>query len=153
MVFNILDDILIRVGPVELHNSSFDRIVPKVWSIIDGTAGNPLWFNGKKDQISGISRPYLGLEIPPIWFIFLPAACRLLHHWRRRLWRQIGYVMYAWITCLMKRLCKPTVFALIFIYWWTYIYVLVIYLRTWKLHVCRKKAEPLDYFYTIIPHT
>ena len=53
-------------------------IVPKVWSIIDGTAGNPLWFNGKKDQISGISRPYLGLEIPPIWFGFfasgLPAA-------------------------------------------------------------------------------
>ena len=32
----------------------------------------------KKDQISGISRPYLGVEIPPIWFAFfasgLPAA-------------------------------------------------------------------------------
>ena len=76
-----MDDILIRVGPVELHNSSFDRKVPKVWSIIDGTVGNPLWFNGKKDQISGISRPYLGLEMLPICLFFasgLPAAPSLM---------------------------------------------------------------------------
>ena len=33
-----MDDILIRVGTVELHNSSFDRKVPNLWSIIDGAA-------------------------------------------------------------------------------------------------------------------
>ena len=48
---------------------------------------------------------------------------------------------------ILKILCNSTVITLILIFWWTYIYVLVIYLRTWKLHACRKKAHRLRKFF------
>ena len=79
-----MDDILIRVGKVELHNSPFNRKVPNLWSIIDGAAGNlPGTRHGgvlmaKKKKI--VVFPGLILDWRYRQFGLFASGLRLLHH-------------------------------------------------------------------------